>query len=66
MTPTDDYFRLLARYHAMVRGEPWWDGRRDDLVREMDAAWLRLNAQGREDAMVYAHELYARGLRPAA
>jgi hypothetical protein len=59
------YLALLDRYDAMIRREPWWDGRREALVREMDAMWARMSERQRKEALAYAEALYRRGLDAA-
>lgn len=57
------YLPLLDRYDRMIRHEPWWDGHRDALVREMDRVWDRLTAAQRAEVLAYAELLYQKGMK---
>jgi hypothetical protein len=54
------YRAMLDRYHAIIFGEPWQDGRRDALVRDMDRVWAAMTSGERQAALAYAGELYRR------
>ena len=58
------YLPLLDRYRAMVHLEPWWDGRREALVAEMDRAWAKLSRAQQQQALAYARKLYEEGQVP--
>jgi hypothetical protein len=55
------YGVLLARYYQMIWQEPWHDGRREALVRQMDPLWEDMTAQQRSQVMAESHRLYAIG-----
>lgn len=53
------YRDLLRRYHTMIFGEVWHDGRREKLVQEMDPVWARLSELERKQAVeVHARQMY--------
>ena len=56
----DDYFSLLDEYHRMIDSEPWWDGRREELVVRMDKSWKSLPIGAQQMAFQYAKKLYER------
>ncbi len=60
------YCALLDRYDTMIRNEPWWDGRREKLVAEMDRVWVRLNETARNQAIAHSQWLYDRALEVAS
>lgn len=52
------YTVLLDRYDEMIHKEDWADGRRDDLVKEMDRVWQRMTSSKQKAAVEYATKLY--------
>lgn len=58
----ESWRRLLRDYHALL-DTSWWDGRRERLVAEMEAAWKRLSGPEREAAQKYQWELYEQRIR---
>lgn len=58
-----DYFDLLDKYFHMIFQETWWDGRRDQLVKEMDKIWDRLSSLEKEKCLEYNKILYMEKIR---
>jgi hypothetical protein len=54
------YLNLLTLYDKIIWEQPWWDGRRDALVAQMDPCWPRLSKQEQQEALAHAERLQAR------
>lgn len=51
------YKKVLEEYHQVI-DKPDWDKQIPTLILQMERYWSKLNAQEREAALTYAHELY--------
>ncbi len=54
----NQYFDLLTRYFEMIWTEPWWDGRRELLVQQMETMWPTLDEDQQNAAIEYNNKLY--------
>lgn len=59
--PLRQYCTLLDEYHALIVDPNWWDGRREALVEQMDAVWVKLTKKEQDvDQFEYQKALYAK------
>ena len=60
-----EYYKLLDEYDVLIRQKKWWDGSREELVRQMDAKLRKMSEAEQNQCEEYSRKLYKKHIGEA-